>query len=765
MDKLETDNLIKMGMKQLAARNTKDAEKLFTSILSKIPREVNALHLLGLTKIMDGDIENGVCHILKSISIDPNQYEPHIHLGQIFRARRELEKSNLYLKRAIAIEPKKVEPWKMLAKNFYQADEINNAIDCQYNICQIENSKSSNFDQLAEYLEKADRYENCIEACKASASLNKINPLPWIRMGRIYSKKSQHEKSISCYETALELQPDNENTHIALGEELINAGRSYEASQLYKRLSGAHPNSHQLHYNIGYSYALSGCLDLAITSYQNAINIKANYHDAHINIARLYNLKGLIDKSINHYQTALKYNKNSTIALSQLASLLAKQTSKSEAVINLYKQALKIDAKHTNSLVGIGNAYLRDNEKKEEGIDYMAKRLVTEKSNRLTSLYFIFELVKGQLNQKLNDHSSYSDKYLSFIIRKLGCSKIIAFGDSHVHLFSRQNQIECIHVGAATAYNLINFNSSTQGGLNILNRLSGPDINSSENAILLCFGEIDVRANIMKQVYLRSNQIEKCVGEVVERYINFAKKILRLGFTVIIYGGYGAGHDRLSYGLPSQREAISTALHEQLEKSCKNNSIIYFSLHKYFQNILCENGKYKTDSRFLSDGFHLNYAKDQLKEVQLLLFSELHCKIEKDNFFKKDSTCIIANIFGKEKIRLLSTSSRQENKKYVEDIEDLTFDLQGLICLKYIHIHANKCRDLFPIQSVLLDGKNVEFNQRWESENQALITVDEHTTSRYATFTFKTFKAISAIFIRFIDENSNHILEYEGSIY
>ena len=32
MDKLETDNLIKMGMKQLAARNTKDAEKLFTSI-------------------------------------------------------------------------------------------------------------------------------------------------------------------------------------------------------------------------------------------------------------------------------------------------------------------------------------------------------------------------------------------------------------------------------------------------------------------------------------------------------------------------------------------------------------------------------------------------------------------------------------------------------------------------------------------------------------------------------------------------------------
>ena len=52
-------------------------------------------------------------------------------------------------------------------------------------------------------------------------------------------------------------------------------------------------------------------------------------------------------------------------------------------------------------------------------------------------------------------------------------------------------------------------------------------MNPTTEAVLLCFGEVDIRANVIKYCYQKGLGIEECVEGVVERYVSFAVRLRR----------------------------------------------------------------------------------------------------------------------------------------------------------------------------------------------------------------------------------------------
>ena len=158
----------------------------------------------------------------------------------------------------------------------------------------------------------------------------------------------------------------------------------------------------------------------------------------------------------------------------------------------------------------------------------------------------------------------------------MSISKVVAFGDSHVQLFEDCDEIEVNHVGASTAYNLAEHDSSTRGRRNVLSRLSC--MNSDSEAVLLCFGEVDIRANVIKYCYQKGLSIDECVESIVDRYVSFASEIASRGFKVFIYGGYGAGSDRSSVGSERERNYAANCL-IHLCHEIYQNGFVYFSLH------------------------------------------------------------------------------------------------------------------------------------------------------------------------------------------
>ena len=316
--------------------------------------------------------------------------------------------------------------------------------------------------------------------------------------------------------------------------------------------------------------------------------------------------------------------------------------------------------------------------------------------------------MKGELREKLKRDFSYSSNFLKKCLGLMGVSSIVAFGDSHVQLFEGCDEVDVNHVGASTAYNLAEENSSTGGRRQVLSRVGR--MNPMTEAVLLCFGEVDIRANVIKYCYQNGFSIGECVDGVVDRYMSFASEIASRGFKILVYGGYGAGSDRVSAGSDRERNYAAKCLNASLSSKCEENGFIYFSLHDALLDEEC----LETDSSFLLDGFHLyNDESTARGQVQVLLF-ERACKSAQALLEKRkpqsSSNLVLGNVGVSSPLHIGSLDAGGLSWCVeVDSLESIVFDLGAFIRFDSISLELEE--DLVvDLISLMLDGRLIEVN-------------------------------------------------------
>ena len=110
---------------------------------------------------------------------------------------------------------------------------------------------------------------------------------------------------------------------------------------------------------------------------------------------------------------------------------------------------------------------------------------------------------------------------------------LICLGDSHSSVFSFEERIisqwpkkdfkifskfKPIRIGPATAYNL-------ESKIILLNKVLNRTLYFKNTYVMFCFGEVDIRAHLIKQAELQNKQIDIVIKDCVDRYINAIKKV------------------------------------------------------------------------------------------------------------------------------------------------------------------------------------------------------------------------------------------------
>lgn len=199
---------------------------------------------------------------------------------------------------------------------------------------------------------------------------------------------------------------------------------------------------------------------------------------------------------------------------------------------------------------------------------------------------------------------------------------IHCIGDSHVSVFSGKNKsvstwpnkkegedilphFRTYKVGPSLAYNLFIPDSTTQGRKTIFEILK--TIKCDEK-ILFCFGEIDCRAQILKQSQKMNLTIEKVIRECVDRYHLFLKEVKQLGYQLIIWNVVPSTfHNKISdrsfpvYGSCQERNKITILFNSHLNKICKENNMVFIDI---FYKLVDEN--LLTKKEYFFDSIHLN---------------------------------------------------------------------------------------------------------------------------------------------------------------
>tara|TARA_B100001057_G_scaffold260470_3_gene260665 strand:+ start:2080 stop:2721 length:642 start_codon:yes stop_codon:yes gene_type:complete len=195
---------------------------------------------------------------------------------------------------------------------------------------------------------------------------------------------------------------------------------------------------------------------------------------------------------------------------------------------------------------------------------------------------------------------------------------IICLGDSHSSVFSQEEKIvsqwpkkdyklfstfKPIRIGPATAYNL-------EKKVKLLNKILNMTLYFSKDYVMFCFGEVDIRAHLIKQSKLQNIDIELIVKECVNRYISTIMKVTpyrpinKAIFAPIASWTEEKPYDGPSFGTNRERNNTTKIFNKHLEKACIENDLIFISI---FDDMLNEDGS--TNPIYLDDfgtGIHLS---------------------------------------------------------------------------------------------------------------------------------------------------------------
>jgi hypothetical protein len=171
-------------------------------------------------------------------------------------------------------------------------------------------------------------------------------------------------------------------------------------------------------------------------------------------------------------------------------------------------------------------------------------------------------------------------------------------GDSHSSVFSGKDEMQPIwpersddklshfksyRIGPATAYQLEN-------KIPIIDQIAmqvGPN-----DHLLFCFGEVDIRAHLKKQMDLQGKTIKDVVKECVDRYIQVILHYKNRGISVIAWGPIATFHEDKpytsgpSFGTSHERNLITKEFNEYLKELCEKNQIYFVSI---FDKMVDEN--------------------------------------------------------------------------------------------------------------------------------------------------------------------------------
>lgn len=187
---------------------------------------------------------------------------------------------------------------------------------------------------------------------------------------------------------------------------------------------------------------------------------------------------------------------------------------------------------------------------------------------------------------------------------------IHCIGDSHVSVFTghdcmppiwhpmrrsddKSKYFRTYRIGAATAYQL-------EGKIPIIDFIIERAPISKDDKMLFCFGEVDIRAHLIKQSIDKERDIEEVVKECVDRYFNTIMHFKGKGYDMMVWGPIASWSEKApytsgpSYGTTLERNNATRIFNNYLEEKCNGNGVVFLSI---FDKMLLDDGN--TDPKYL----------------------------------------------------------------------------------------------------------------------------------------------------------------------
>ncbi|MDT8410643.1 MAG: tetratricopeptide repeat protein [Wenzhouxiangellaceae bacterium] len=225
--------LSRLAIKHYQSGQFREAEQMFRKLIEVEPDNWQYALLLGLSRHSQGDFNDALKWIRRSVELGDGQSATHFYYGRLLSDRRQWDAAREQFAQAIALNPNHVEARTGMGMVSLMAGNLQRGITELKTALRANEAHVPALAGLARALvEQGDAAAASPYAVKALELDGKSVPAQ-DAMGRVFLAQGHVDFARQCFENALEIQPDSGELHAGLAEALKARRLDREALEHY----------------------------------------------------------------------------------------------------------------------------------------------------------------------------------------------------------------------------------------------------------------------------------------------------------------------------------------------------------------------------------------------------------------------------------------------------------------------------------------------------------------------------------------------------
>jgi tetratricopeptide (TPR) repeat protein len=313
------DKRLTEAFERLRGQDLAGSERLCREILRQVPKHPDALHLLGVLRLMGGNAQEAVRLLNKAIEASPNDLIVLENLGVAYLAVKDPVAAETMLRKSLSLGA----------------------------------SHGLLYMRLGLALELQGKLPEAEKELRTAAAKAADDPEVHTNLGNVLYGQGRHQEALACYRKALVLQPRHVNAQYNIGTLMMKMGRNDEAVSAYRAALAVAPDSADCHSNLGVAYSKMGRKEEAIACFRSALAINPNHAHAYSNLGYEYRLQRRYDKAVSCYEKALSNRPGFIDDVANIGMVRAEEGRYAEA-LDFLRRALSLDTFDSDVRISYG---------------------------------------------------------------------------------------------------------------------------------------------------------------------------------------------------------------------------------------------------------------------------------------------------------------------------------------------------------------------------------------------------------------------------
>ena len=331
------------------------AEQLCRDVLRALPRNAEALHLLGLVAHQAGNTQAAIDLIRQAIAADGSVALFHCNLGEMSRLVGRIDDAVAAGRRALELQPSYPQALNNLGIAYLDRGDHDSAIKCLEQALRLAPNVSEAHSNLGNVWRAQGKLDEAIAAYRRAIAVKPANAEAHNNLGTVFRDRKKPEQAEAAFREALALKPRDSMILDNLALALIDQERFDEARSALAESLAIRPNNHKPHAYLASMLLEQGELAEARASAARALALDGEDADS-------LNVMGKILFEENHAEQALDYFRRALARKSDLADAwnnlgnALNALGRIDEAVDAYLRALEIKPDLTSVYMNLADA-------------------------------------------------------------------------------------------------------------------------------------------------------------------------------------------------------------------------------------------------------------------------------------------------------------------------------------------------------------------------------------------------------------------------